>query len=352
MLAALRVSLERGDLSKMASRGARQFLELIEKLAKLTDGSLVDLIRMILVETDYITYIDTKKSSDTENSIQDNVNELLSDAAEIDGRGLEGNQLEVFLEQVSLLSDTDALDPSAGQVTLMTLHAAKGLEFKHVYIIALEENILPHIRSMDDPNQFEEERRLLFVGITRAKETLQLSLTRKRGFNRMSVPSGFLMELPRAEMEISDMSDPFSVYDIDQDSSSSFMDDFFDDEFADNESKRASRKKKQDQSNESIYLDTEDDAVIDDSPDEGISHRKIKRLTKLNLASLRPAAEIAPVATTAGAKVEHFLVGSEVHHPKYGNGYVVSLDGRSTKRMARVRFESGKQNRSNWPLRL
>ncbi len=301
---------------------------------------MVELIKTILSETDYITYIDTKKSSDPDDSIQDNVNELLSDAAEIDGRVVDENPLELFLEQVSLLSDTDALEDSSGQVTLMTLHAAKGLEFKHVFIIAIEQDVLPHIRSVDDPNQFEEERRLFFVGITRAKETLQLSSAKRRGFNRMSVPSTFLMELPRAEMDVSDLSDPFAAYEFDQDSGSSFMDDFFDDEFrpivARKRKEAASTSIDHEMGRDEIAFEPEED----DSADP-LQHRKLSKLNKINLAQLRPASDLAPVATTAGAKVEHFLVGSEVHHPKYGNGFVVSLDGRSTKRMARVRFEDG-----------
>src|SRR5690606_27071679 len=91
------------------------------------------------------------------------------------------------------------------KVTLMTLHAAKGLEFPVVYIIAVEDGLIPHERSRDYPSQLEEERRLLFVGITRAEEQLQMSMATYREFRgqrRMAVPSQFFMELPRDEMEI------------------------------------------------------------------------------------------------------------------------------------------------------
>ena len=90
-------------------------------------------------------------------------------------------------------------------MTLMTLHASKGLEFPVVYVTAVEEGLLPHERSREHPEQWEEERRLLFVGITRAQQELQLSLARYRDFRgqrKSTIPSSFLMELPRMEMDV------------------------------------------------------------------------------------------------------------------------------------------------------
>ena len=105
-----------------------------------------------------------------------NMDELLTAAIEFDRQHPEADQaLELFLEQAALVADTDALDAEQERVTLMTLHAAKGLEFPAVYIMAVEEGLLPHERSTEDPDKFEEERRLLFVGITRAKQELQVS---------------------------------------------------------------------------------------------------------------------------------------------------------------------------------
>ncbi len=105
----------------------------------------------------------------------------------------------------------------------MTLHSAKGLEFPNVFIIAVEQEVLPHIRSMDDPAQVEEERRLFFVGITRAKDRLQISLANRRGFkNNTSVPSPFLIELPRLEMELVDLTE--QPYGFDEDGFGDFDD--------------------------------------------------------------------------------------------------------------------------------
>ena len=139
------------------------------------------------------------------NSPVANVDELITAAVEVDHRYPPGEAMEAFLEQVALVSDTDDLDVSSDRVNVMTLHAAKGLEFPCVYIIAVEDGLLPHSRSKEDPDQLEEERRLLFVGITRAEEELQLSWSQcrtQRGKFSAAVPSSFLMELPREEMEL------------------------------------------------------------------------------------------------------------------------------------------------------
>ncbi len=106
-----------------------------------------------------------------------------------------------FLEQVALVSDADAIDPDRGAVTLMTLHAAKGLEFDAVAIVGLEEGLLPHARSVESPDEegIEEERRLLFVGLTRARRHLVITSARsraQRGFRERTIASRFLRELP------------------------------------------------------------------------------------------------------------------------------------------------------------
>ena len=113
--------------------------------------------------------------------------------------------MEAFLEETCLVNDTDAWETEVDRVTLMTLHASKGLEFPCVYLTAVEEGILPHERSREQPEQLEEERRLMFVGITRAQEELQISLARYRDFRgqrKPTIPSSFLMELPRTEMDL------------------------------------------------------------------------------------------------------------------------------------------------------
>jgi DNA helicase-2/ATP-dependent DNA helicase PcrA len=111
----------------------------------------------------------------------------------------EKNSLEAFLEEVALISDTDKIDQKQDAVHLMTLHSAKGLEFPVVFIVGLEEGILPHARSMLNRAEMEEERRLMYVGITRAKEKVYLAFTRERnifGSTQVNPPSRFLDDIP------------------------------------------------------------------------------------------------------------------------------------------------------------
>ncbi len=135
----------------------------------------------------------------------DNVNELITAAEEYDQDSSDGS-LSEWLHQISLVSDVDAVDDEAGAVTLMTLHAAKGLEFPVVFIIGLEEGLLPHGRAVDPratDDEMEEERRLCFVGMTRAREELVMTHARYRtlrGVTERMAESRFLSELPREEI--------------------------------------------------------------------------------------------------------------------------------------------------------
>lgn len=122
------------------------------------------------------------------------------------------SMLRAYLESVSLVADADAVDPAQGAVTLMTLHAAKGLEFPAVAIIGLEEGVLPHSRGNESEAELEEERRLAFVGITRAMRHLMMTSAKYRtirGRSERSVPSRFIEEIQPAGVQVSDQSDPF-----------------------------------------------------------------------------------------------------------------------------------------------
>jgi len=120
--------------------------------------------------------------------------------------------LRAYLESVALVADADKVDPAKGAVTLMTLHAAKGLEFPAVAIVGLEEGLLPGQRAMDSDDDLEEERRLTFVGITRAMRTLLMTSAKyrtHRGVRERTIPSRFLAELPAEHITVSDQSDEF-----------------------------------------------------------------------------------------------------------------------------------------------
>jgi len=167
-------------------------------MAKLTarshELSLSGLVGEILEQTRYREYILDKEGGEEK---WENIMELRNVAGEYDEIDPE-EALTTFLEKVSLVSDIDELDEKADAVTLITLHQAKGLEFPAVFIVGLEEGILPHRKSFDDPEQMEEERRLCYVGITRAKKRLYLLRSYRRslfGGSTANPPSRFLQDI-------------------------------------------------------------------------------------------------------------------------------------------------------------
>jgi len=171
------------------------FDALISELTTSSQGlSLSDLVDKILKITRYREYILDKEDGEER---WDNIIELRNVASEYNELNPE-EALTAFLEKVSLVSDIDELDEKADAVTLITLHQAKGLEFPVVFIVGLEEGILPHRKSFDDPQQMEEERRLCYVGITRAKKRLYLLRSYRRslfGGSTANPPSRFLQDI-------------------------------------------------------------------------------------------------------------------------------------------------------------
>ncbi|MEO8430471.1 MAG: UvrD-helicase domain-containing protein [Acidobacteriota bacterium] len=135
---------------------------------------------------------------------RENLQELLSSAREFERRNAEGASVSEYLDAVSLATDADAVPKDGGAVTLSTLHAAKGLEFPSVYVVGLEEGYLPHGNSAEDQEELEEERRLLYVGMTRAGDQLTLTLAERRlvyGKVQYRSPSRFLDEIPAEAVE-------------------------------------------------------------------------------------------------------------------------------------------------------
>ncbi len=137
-------------------------------------------------------------------SRRENLEELVNSAREFERNRGEEATLDEYLDSVSLATDAEAAATTGGSVTLSTLHAAKGREFKSVYVVGLEEGFLPHGQSAEDEDELEEERRLLYVGMTRAEDELTLTLADRRlvfGRVQMRSPSRFLTEIPREAME-------------------------------------------------------------------------------------------------------------------------------------------------------
>ena len=194
--AGLKIDASSG-LNKVKIDAIRKFSDFILRAkAKASKTDLVSLIEFVFSHSGYEkNLLDGTEEGQIRN---ENVHELLTVAQKYgEYPGDEG--LRLFLEEVALISDTDDIDQTSEAVHLMTLHSAKGLEFKVVFIVGLEEGILPHSRSMLNQDEMEEERRLMYVGITRAKEKVYLLFTRERnifGSLQSNSPSRFLDNIP------------------------------------------------------------------------------------------------------------------------------------------------------------
>jgi DNA helicase-2/ATP-dependent DNA helicase PcrA len=296
LLDALRRCDQIDSLNKRAKRMLNEFTKTFDGLVAVVDCPMEEILGHVLTETGYKRQFE---GSEVEESLDRlaNIEELLTFAHEFDERAPHGRSMEQFLEETSLVGDTDDWEGQTDRVTLMTLHASKGLEFPVVFLVAVEEGLLPHERSRDHPDQLEEERRLMFVGITRAEEELQISTAVYRDFRgrrQMTVPSPFLMELPRGEMEIRDLGGV----------APSWSEPFDEEPLAEGRN------------------------GVRDRPTPGRP-----RLTT--------AAELAGGSAAPPVSPDDFYQGMLVRHPEYGLGQVVALGGSGPARQATVDFSSG-----------
>ncbi|HEY5154426.1 MAG TPA: UvrD-helicase domain-containing protein, partial [Acidimicrobiales bacterium] len=184
---------EEAGVTGRAVKGIATFLTLLDTVAAAhADGAGPgELLESILERSGYVAELEAEHSVEAEGRIEN--------LAELVGAARDFESVDTFLEQVSLVADTDELDDDDSQVLLMTMHSAKGLEFPAVFIIGMEDGVFPHLRSIGEPEELEEERRLAYVGITRARERLYLSHAWSRtlyGSTQYNPPSRFLDEIP------------------------------------------------------------------------------------------------------------------------------------------------------------
>ena len=190
------------DLPAAQTRRCADFVRQMQQLTELADTNDAPAVLEAVIKA--VGYREHLRDNypDADSRIE-NVEELVA-AAESFAENVEDRSLSAFLEDIALVADIDTLDTTGGQLTLMTLHNAKGLEYDCVFVTGLEEGLFPHANSMDDPDSLEEERRLFYVGMTRARRRLFCSYARMRrrmGVVEGGIPSRFLFEIPVALLE-------------------------------------------------------------------------------------------------------------------------------------------------------
>jgi DNA helicase-2/ATP-dependent DNA helicase PcrA len=325
MLESARRSGLNPEMSKQAATKVAKFVALFDELSIHATGTVEEVLGHVLSLTGYREHLLKEDSEEADNRVA-NIDELLAAAQEFDGQHPEDGGLQTYLETSVLVNETDSWEANDNSVTLMTLHAAKGLEFPVVFIVGVEEGTIPHERSMQDPNQLEEERRLLFVGITRAEEELQLSraLYRfRRGASWPTVASQFLMELPREKMTVIEPQGSFGSTNFDEFNQESDDDDeWFQDQ-------------------DTVHVRTEPATYQVDKQSRAPSASPAIVQTAAEMFAEATSDEVAPQRLPP----EMYHLGMIVNHPDYGAGKVVALGGTGKKRTGTIDFFNGEQKK-------
>ena len=290
---------EDAGVSGSAARGITAFLKVIDSLAEIVPLGPGDVLQAALEQSGYYAELEADNSVEAAGRLE-NLGELIGSAREFE-------TVDAFLEQVSLVADTDDIDGDESKVMLMTLHSAKGLEFPIVFLVGAEEGIFPHIRSLTEPDEMEEERRLAYVGITRAREKLFISHAWSRslfGTTSYNPPSRFVLEIPEELIESAGSPRTSGR------SSTRERDDW---------GARARRG--------SRWRDDDDDRAAVEA------HRE--RVVDAAIAAGRrsPAGPSATNAQSLG-----FKLGDDVVHNTFGEGVIIDLRGDGDKAEATIRF--------------
>jgi DNA helicase-2/ATP-dependent DNA helicase PcrA len=296
LLAMAREATAVPGLKDRPARSLRDFGLLMDELVGLRDHPAEEVIRKLLTLSGYREALQAEGGPGEDRLA--NIDELISAAREFEREHPHSTIID-FLEEISLASAVDRWKDDGGSVTLMTLHAAKGLEFPVAFIVGLEQGILPHSRANESDDELEEERRLLFVGITRAERELYLSHCRIREFRgqrQATIPSHFLRELPDDALSIRDLTGGQTPV-----------------------------------SNPPAWKERTEWSRPSAKPNE------FRLMTAADLAGAGPKLVATPSDDALGA----FQPGVSVMHPQYGLGRIVAIDGAGPNRKGRVAFTLG-----------
>lgn len=336
-------------LSKRAANALVQFGRLHAELcaaAAAPDLRIAALLEAVLNRTGYRQMLADDGVDEDGNDRLANVEELITAAQQLDDDiaarrqagdtaasdvDADDDPLAAFLETTALVADTDIWDPTVERVALMTFHAAKGLEFPVVYLVAMEDGILPHERSLDHPDQLEEERRLVFVGITRGMHEVHASCARMRdyrGTRRISAPSLFLNEMIGSETVLTGPEAPAS--------GNLAVESFFDEDPSGDDRFDAADFTADAEASPSAQITRQDGLTLEleDAP----AAAPQRRPARTNLA-FATAADLAE-RLGGSVKPKHNLsAGQRVRHAEYGAGLLSGISGTGPRSVGTVIFD-------------
>ena len=332
-------------LSARAAASIGRFAILQASLSRIVaaEPSVAAIIEAVLEQTGYRAMLADDEDEEGEDRLA-NVEELITAARQFDSgyqpdpRAVEADEspLGAFLDTTALVADTDAWDPAADRVSLMTFHAAKGLEFPVVYLVAMEDGILPHQRSLDHPEQLEEERRLVFVGITRGMEQVHASCARMRdyrGTRRIGCPSLFLAEMTGTETEVTGTEAPDGLGGRrpNDDDESQLPPESWDEDQAWAAAQPVRRPSPA--RDDGLTLEAEDGAV---APPPRL--KPPVRPPRPFQFPISTAADLA-ARTPDGPPASSLIAGQRVRHAEYGNGTIAGVSGSGARAVATVTFD-------------
>ena len=286
------------------------FRDMINSFIARKDELLVsDLMKIILKESGYEDMLNSDPSKETQIRFE-NLMEFIGVAMEFEKESAD-NSLQDFLESIALVSDVDKLDESADAVTLMTMHSAKGLEFNVVFLVGMEEGLFPSKKSIEEDEKCEEERRLCYVGITRAKQKLCITNVSKRtlfGSTTYCMPSRFIAEIPE------ELFDENSVENL------------------------ALRKRRQEKYLNHEYSQVEDMiSKVDKYFDS--NHKKDNNSFGINVTSFLNSIQKNNSPTSINKNTNKYIVGMCVKHKKFGEGVIQKIEAEGEDLKLDIMFE-------------
>ncbi len=300
---AMRHAHEAG-LTGPAGRGVDSFVRLLDDLSTAAADESVgpgDLLRMALDDSGYMAELEAEETVEAAGRIE-NIGELVGSAREF-------TRIEEFLEQVALVADTDQIDDD-DRVVLMTLHSAKGLEYPVVFVLGMEEGVFPHSRALTEPTEMEEERRLAYVGITRAQQHLHLSHAWSRqlfGTTNYNPPSRFLDEIPADLVEQTGSVGGRSGYG------------------------RQSYRRRDERAAPPEYKRGGSPVSSFDPDDDVDWHRE-----RVVDAAINAGRRNAPAPSNS--QELDLRTGDDVEHPSFGEGVIIEIRGQGDRAEATIRF--------------